>query len=209
MLRLLVASAVSLAFLVVGFTAQAGTEDIRSLYREINVLIQNKAVKQVSVYASGEQDNIEWRVAAAGVEQEEFNKSDFRAQVYLHDNKIVKAQIETTSASGDWKLTEEYYFYRNDQTAFYFKSLVTFQGYDYEHDRDLPPGPYVMEERRYYDKAGKQMRHLEKAFVQATNEEIPVKYVRGNLPVDLYRNNKSLPFYRAVFYRIGDGVRHP
>jgi hypothetical protein len=198
MQRILVIGVLSLVFLLADVTAQAGVEEIRALYQEINALTQGNAGKQVSLYAASEQDRIEWRTVVSGIEQGEFNKSDFRAQVYLHENKIVKARIETTSASGDWKLTEEYYFYKNGRTAFYFRSLLTFQGYDFEHDRDLPPGPYIVEERRYYDEAGKQIRHLENAFVQATKKEVPVKYIRTNLPVELYQNTKSLPFYHAI-----------
>src|SRR6266704_2282744 len=165
MLRERITALVALTACFIVANALAGVEDVRALYQEINSLVRSNVARRVSVYATGQGEQLRWHVVAEHAAQEQSNKSDYRAQVYLHEDRVVKAQLETNSQSGDWRFTEEYYFYKNGRTAFYFRSLVTFQGYDFEHDRELPAGPYVVEERRYYDESGKEIRHLHKAFV--------------------------------------------
>jgi hypothetical protein len=182
--------------LLAGVAALAGVAEIRTIYHEINTLVESKAAKRVSVYAAGVQGRVEWRTVTTRIEQDEFDKSDWRAQVYLHENKVVKVQFDTTSQSGDWKLTEEYYFYKNGRTAFYLQTLLTFQGYDYEHDRELPPGPYVAEERVYFDEGGRKIRRLFKAFVQKTEERVDGSYLAtGPMGREILPNIAALPFY--------------
>lgn len=178
--------------------AQAGVDEIKVLYQKTNERIKKNIEKPLSLYANDKRGNIEWRRVLSRADSDAFDKSDFRTHVYLHNGKVVKAEIETTSESGDWKLTEEYYFYTNEHVAFYFQSLVTYQAFDYEHDQELPEGPYVLEKRFYYNEGGKNIRSLEKAFVQQTQKDIPVKYVRAELPIKLYQDVKSLPFYKAI-----------
>lgn len=187
-----------LSLLLAGFTTQAGVAEIKALYENVNELIGKKATRDVSLYAADRQDHLEWVAVSGRADQEEFDRSDFRARAYLRDARVLKARIETTSASGDWSLTEDYYFHGNGRTAFYFRSLVTFQGYDYEHDRPLPEGPYIVEERRYYDEAGRKIRRLEKAFIEKTRQDVPARYIRANLPAEFFPDVKSLPFHAAL-----------
>lgn len=188
----------TLALLLAGLTAEAGVTEVKTLYQEINALIERKATTEVALYADERRDGVEWRTVVGRADRDGFDQSYFRARVHLREARILKARLETTSPSGDWALTEDYYFRGNGRTAFYFQSLVTFQGYDYEHDRELPPGPYVVEERRYFDETGREIRHLQKAFVQQTGRELPVKYIRADLPVELFQDTRSLPFHRAL-----------
>jgi hypothetical protein len=177
--------------------ASAGIAEVRALYQQINASLQTKPTRQVLLFAFGEPGKYQWRSVGEKGGQEEFKKSDYRAQAYFQGDRLVKAVLETKSQSGDWKFTEEYYFYDSGKTAFYFRSLITFQGYDFDHDKELPAGPYAVEDRRYFDETGKPIRHLEKAFVQATKQEVPVKYIRANLPIEVYPDVRSLPFDRA------------
>jgi hypothetical protein len=187
-----------LFLLFAGGTAHAGVDEIKLIYQTINTRIVDKRETPISLYVDDNQGKEEWQRVVTQANQVVFDRSDFRAQVYSHEGKTVKAQIETTSESGDWKLTEEYYFYSNGRVAFYFHSLVTFQAFDYEHDQELPEGPYVVEKRFYFNEKGEPIRHLEKAFLQRTKKEVPVKYIRAELPVELYRDVKSLPFYKQI-----------
>jgi hypothetical protein len=176
----------------------AGVEDVRALYKQINSLVESKVARLVSTYATGQGERLQWRTVATRADQGQFEKSDYRAQVYLDQDRVIKAQLKTNSQSGDWTFTEDYYFYKNGRTAFYFRSLLTFQGYDVEHDKELPPGPYIVEVRHYYDESGKEIRRLEKAFIQATKKELPVKYVRADLPIEIYADVTLLPFYAVI-----------
>jgi len=199
MSRKLVTGVVFLVFLLADVAALAGVTEIRTIYQEINSLIESKAAKLVSVYAADVAGGVGWRAVAGAADQNAFDKSDWRAQVYLHERKIIKAQIESTSESGDWKLTEEYYFYKNDQTAFYFQTLLTFQGYDYEHDRELPPGPYVVEKRVYFDEDGKELRKLLRAFVRKSGKNIDGKYLAtGPMRGEIFPKAAVLPFYGLI-----------
>jgi len=196
MLRKQGIGAVSLVSLLAGYPALAGVADIRSMYQEINALVESKTAKPVSVFL---QDGVGWRLVTTRAEQDEFDKNDFRARVYLHENKVVKAQLETTSQSGDWKLTDEYYFYKSGRTAFFFRTLLTFQGYDAEHDRELPPGPYVVEERVYFDDGGERLRRLIKAYVQKGGKSIDRKYLAtGPMRGEIFPNVVALPFHSLI-----------
>lgn len=194
--RDLFAALVAILVLPLAKAESSGVADIRALYARTNNLIERRVVVQISLDAVTTASGVSWQTK--GKRGRDESNGDLRANVYVLKGRIVKARVETSSQSGDWKLSEEYYFFENGQTAFYFKSLLTFQGYDYEHDRDLPPGPYVVEERIYYGESGREIKHLERAFVQQTKQELSVKYVRANLPTEFYPNAKALPFYKSV-----------
>lgn len=195
-------SATGVVFVVLilaSITLFAGVVEIRTRYHEVNALIESKAAKLISVYAIDAEKGVRWRAVAGAVDQSAFDKSDWRANVYLREGKIIKARIESTSESGDWQLTEEYYFYKNGYTAFYFQTLVTFQGYDYEHDRELPPGPYVAEKRVYFDESGKEIKRLLKAFARKSGETIDGKYLAtGPMQGEILREVATLPFYASI-----------
>ena len=106
---------------------------------------------------------------------------------------IVKVIFIIESPGGDWVNISEYYFYKESMTAFKFETHKTFQGYDFDRNRELPSGPYVVETRRYYDKAGKEIRFIRKAFIESSKKEVPVKYIR-HIDFTIYKNISMLPF---------------
>src|SRR5712671_5355203 len=109
MARVKVFAAFVLSLVIV--EALAGVPEIRALYQQINASIQTKPTRQVLLFASGEPGKYQWRSVGEKGGQEEFKKSDYRAQAYFQGDRLVKAVLETKSQSGDWKFTEEYYFY--------------------------------------------------------------------------------------------------
>ncbi len=187
---------VTIVLLLMSGNAVATIDEIRALYKETNNLIQRKAVKEIYLYP-GSSGRI-WKRTNPATPGEDFKQSDFKAKAYLLNSRLLKIVLETKSQSGDWSVEEEYYFYPDGRTAFYFQRLVTFQGYDTDKDRELPPGPYIVEKRVYYDRQGKEEKSLSKAFVSSTKEPIAERYVRANLPISMYPDSKSLPFYSEL-----------
>ena len=181
-------------------TARAGMiEEIRALYKTTNKTIEYKKAKKVLFYTAAEG----WKEAKS-VDQKKFTDIDTMAlferhYLYLYQDRVIKVEILFETPSGDWVLYRDYYFFKDGRTAFVFDSQRTFQGYDFDNDRELPEGPYVVEKRMYYDRRGKEIRVLKKAFIKSTKKEIPEKFVRQvSQDVPPYPAIRSFPYYTLL-----------
>lgn len=166
-------------------------KEIRSLYVNINKLIREGKTQEFLFYLTSSG----WKKIEVIKDLNSRNEVDLNehAKVYIYQNKLIKAVIIISTPSGDWQNTAEYYFYENGKTAFIFESHLTFHGYNFEKDENLPPGPYVIEKRIYFSKDGKKIRSLVKSFVKSTKEEVPIKFLR-QIEFEIYPDIKSLPF---------------
>jgi hypothetical protein len=97
----------TLALLLAGLAAEAGVTEVKTLYQEINALIERKATTEVALYADERRDGVEWRTVVGRADRDGFDQSYFRARVYLREARILKARLETTSPSGDWALSQD------------------------------------------------------------------------------------------------------
>ncbi len=189
----------ALSAVLLGMDVGAETAGVRARYSEITKLVTTGTAKEVRLYAPDDPASNEWAIVGPKASsRRSFEESDFRARVYIYQSRVVEVILETHSGSGDWTLEESYYFYPDCATAFYLASLLTFQGYDVERQRELPPGPYVVERRRYFDEKGREFRTLQKAFVQSTQAEIPARTLRLNIPEEAYRSCSALPFGKQL-----------
>jgi hypothetical protein len=173
---------------------QAGADEIeiiRDIYSSTNDIVNANKAKTLWFYTAEKG----W-IRAKDEEEtdvDEIHDIFETAAVYYYDGRIIKTVITILTPSGDWVGHQEYYFYKDDNTAFIFEELRTFQGYNFDKYEDLPPGPYVIEKRIYFSKKNQIIRSLEKAFVLSSKKDVPIKYLR-QLDFDLYKSVQSLPF---------------
>jgi len=167
-----------------------GRSTVKYLYKERGLQWRQFSVKEYNPY-SGEVDD-EWRKLDSLWEHQDYEGHDERAMIFLQANKPIKVIDFVQSLSGDWELMQEYYFYENGTTAFIFERLITFQAYD--EKRDLPPGPYILEKRLYFDSNGIRIKTLRSAFVSSNKEKLEPSTV-NDIEVPRYRNFKLFPFF--------------
>lgn len=175
-------------------------ESIRTLYYRINKLIKENKINEILFYTDGD-GYIEgkWHKVKNIREKHLFEKSFFRAKVYLYGVNTVKFVMIIDSQVGDWTNSKEYYFYDNGKTAFVFEKHVTSQAHNVETGEDLPPGPYILERRRYFNEVGEEIKLLEKAFISDSNKEIAVKFIRQiDFGVEIYKDVSSLPMSKML-----------
>lgn len=189
-------------FWIIASTAFADNriEQIRAVCHRINKTIEMNKAKEILFYTDGDGyvEN-KWNKVKNVEERLLFDKSFFRAKVYLYSGKIVKSIIVIDSQVGDWTNIKEYYFYENGSIAFVFERHVTSQAHNTETGEELPQGPYILEKRTYFDEKGRKIKSIEKAVISSTNREIPVKFVRQiDLGDDLYLNSSLLPFSKML-----------
>jgi hypothetical protein len=175
-------------------------EEIKSLYNNINNIITTHKATEILFYTDGDgYSQGKWYKVININEKDLFNKSYFRAKSYLYKGKIIKTIIVIDSPVGDWTNIKEYYFYNTEATAFVFEKHVTSQAHNVDTNEPLPPGPYILERRIYFDETGKELRLLEKAYISSTNKRIPVKFVRQiDFGFDVYMNVNFLPFSKML-----------
>lgn len=176
-------------------TVHAGElDETRALYKETNRLIRNGEMEKTElVLEPGGWEKIKGEVIPEGRILE-------TADIFSQGGRIRKVIYYRNTPSGDWRLKTEYYFHESGELAFVFQETVTFQGYDFDNDRELPEGPYVIEKRKYFNRRGEETRSLVKAFVKSSGEPIPLKYLR-QFDVEIYKSVSSLPF-AGVFRKL-------
>ena len=170
-------------------------EKIRSLYTDVNKIIERGAAKETYFQLGSKGWEKSARTSAKSNSDSDLTES---AKVYMINRKLLKTTMLVTSPSGDWVSTSDYYFYENGKTAFIFESYLTYQGYDFDKGEDLPPGPYIIEKRLYFNENGQEVKSLTKSFIKSSKKEIPIKYLKKN-QFDIYSDTKSLPFYNLLF----------
>ncbi len=169
-------------------------EKIRGLYAEINKTIEEGSAKEVILHLTSKG----WKkFAKAKIKSDEDLDLIESAKVYLMNGRPLKSIMTVASPSGDWESTSDYYFYENEKTAFIFESYLTYQGYNFDKEEDLPPGPYVIEKRVYFNEKGQEIKSITKSFIKSSKKEIPLKYLKKN-QFDIYTDVKSLPFYNLL-----------
>jgi hypothetical protein len=167
-------------------------EEVRALFAAVNEAERSgEGTSRVHLVTDGAgYEKKEWkRVPSAAAT----SQSLIKAEVLRIDRRVRKAVIYLSSPSGDWANTTEYFFYEGGGTAFRFETHVTYRGYDFEHDRDLPPGPYVIEQRDYFATNGDVVRSLTKAFRKVSLEAIRLADLQ-RIETPRYRAVKDLPF---------------
>lgn len=172
--------------------------EIRALYNKINKAINEKKTAEILFYTTPDgYAEKRWIRVKSTDPAILFENSYFKAKMYLLHNKVVKAAITIVSQAGDWTNNQEYYFFENGRTAFLFESHLTYLGYNFDEDKNLPAGPYIIEKRIYFNKTGKEVRSVKKAFRASTKEEIPIKYLQ-QIELEIYPDVASLPFGEAL-----------
>lgn len=185
-----------LILLLLTLNVSAGNSDsieyIRKIYSDTNDIIKSRKVKEVSYYLSDKG----WEVRTKEGDSGNNDAVDLQeeAKSYQYGNSVIKAVLNTASPSGDWRSTVEYYFYDNARTAFIFQTFETFSGYNVDEDKELPEGPYIIENRIYLNKEGRVIKQLKKAFIASSKKDIPIKYLR-QVDLDIvYKGVADLPF---------------
>lgn len=170
---------------------------IRVLYAAANRAIDEGKTQEVLLYTTKDG----WQ-KATNPKISRFDNIDReslfeRAYVYTQQGRVIKTIMMTETPSGDWQNSREYFFYDNGKTAFIFEKHLTFLGYDYDTQKPLPKGPYVIEKRIYFDANGKEIRRLEKAFVSKSNRVVRIQYLQ-QADIDFYQDTASFPFHELL-----------
>lgn len=172
-------------------------ENIKSLYAQTNKAIEEGKTKQVFCYNA----NSGWKTTTnpktIGFKDVGDDRTLEQAHVYLHHGRVLKAVMFIDTPSGDWANKREYYFYDTGKTAFLFETHFTFLGHDYETQKSLPKGPYIIERRVYFGSNGKEIRRLEKAFTSKLKESVPVRFLQQVDP-EIYMDVNRLPFFSLL-----------
>jgi hypothetical protein len=172
---------------LLGATAASadGIEDIHRLSLRTDELVTQGKTEELFFYrAPGG-----WKKAENGQQA-----AAERAAVFLLEGRVVKAVFTVETPSGDWELTRSYYFFKDGGTALVADELITFQGYNTDEDRLLPPGPYTLRRRVYFGREGKKMRTDEKAFVTKTGEALRSEHL-NRIDPEMYMSARALPFF--------------
>lgn len=96
--------------------------------------------------------------------------------LYRVDGSVRKAVLDEGSESGDSTSTVEHYFFPSGRTAFRFERLSTTHG-GQPGGTPWPPGPYVVETRTYFAGAGKKIREVKKAYVEASGVRVAERFI--------------------------------
>lgn len=166
-------------------------KDSKILYENINRITQEKKSNKILCYVEDVKNNVWKRVKDADSKQK-FNQSLIKNEVFIHNKKVIKIVEIIESKSGDWENLREFYFRKNGKVAFVFQKIVTFQAYDYIHQETLPPGPYILEKRKYYDLNGKEIKALLKAYISTTKNQISPDFVH-EIDLDEYKSIQEFP----------------
>ncbi len=190
-------------------SVSAGTQDlqkeVRALYQQTNKLIAAGIVHEILVHTgppsygrSSPSAQVIWRRVTNPRERKDFDESDYKARVYVLNGKVVKAVILIISEG--WNDTIEHYFYNDGNVAFVFERLSTLHGYDTEKHVSLPPGPYIVERRTYFENDGQIGLEKSTSFFESSKQPIPLSYVRTSVMMygSYYLSSQSLPFYSVV-----------
>jgi len=199
--------AITLLFLAsLTYAADDPVVKIKELYKHTNYLVSEKKVREIMLHTGppdqgpgpNENKKDKWYAVKSSEDMKKFEESDYKAKVYLQGEQVVK--IVMLSVSEGWNNTVEYYFYPNGNTAFVFERLNTLQGYNADKQEPLPPGPYIVERRTYYDAGGKIVRELVKSYFESDKREIPLKYIRDTVMTYgyYYPVGQSFPFFNLV-----------
>jgi hypothetical protein len=186
--------ALILSFLLLSATAASadGVEDADRLSRHTDGLV-----------TEGRTEELFFSLTPAGWKKEEtgLRVAPERAAVSLFEGRVVKAVFMVETQSGDWALTRTYYFFEDGETALLADELITFQGYNTDEDRLLPPGPYTLRRKVYFGREGKKMRTDEEAFVTKSGEALRPEHL-NRIDPEVYTNARALPFFFLVEERV-------
>lgn len=174
-------------------------KEIKSLYTRINRIIKEGKVQIILLYADSDGYDIKKWNKLQNLDEKCLIKkqSIYKAWVYLYQNNIVKTIIHIDSISKDWNNTTEYYYYDNGKVAFIFRHHFTFlANLTDEKGMDIE-GPFIVEERVYFNRKGERIRFLKKAFIKHNKKEVPEEEVQQINP-EFYLNVDSLPFINLI-----------
>jgi len=167
-------------------------ENIKSLYTQTNKAIYEGNSKETLFYNA----KTGWKMASSSKATKFSDVAEDsmleQIRVYIHQKHVIKATVFIDTPSGDWANKREYYFYGSGKTAFLFETHFTFLGSNYETQKPLPQGPYIIERRIYFDVAGKEIRKVEKAFTSKAKQPVPVRFLQQVDPV-IYTDVNHLP----------------
>ncbi len=181
-------------FLYEGLSFADEIEKIKSLYADINKIIDSGATKEMLLELTSKGWEKSGKISTKLEGDLDLMEN---AKAYLMNGRLLKSIIIRASPSGDWESISDYYFYENGKTAFIFESYLTYQGFDFDKGEDLSPGPYIIEKRIYLNDKGQEIKILKKSFIKSSKKEVQVKYLKKN-EFDIYADAKSLPFYKLL-----------
>lgn len=172
-------------------------ENIKSLYAQTNKTIEEGKTKQVYCYNT----NSGWKTTtnpeAIGFKDVGDHNLLEQAHIFLQHGHILKVVMFIDTPSGDWANKHEYYFFDTGKIAFSFETHFTFLGYDFETQKPLPKGPYIIERRVYFGSNGEEIRRLEKAFTSKSKKSVPVRFLQQVDSVS-YIDVNHLPFFSLL-----------
>ena len=171
-------------------------EDIKSLYARTNKTIEDRKIKPIFYYNTNSGWETTTNPKEIGFKDVGEDRMLEQAHIYLHKDHVLKAVMFIDTPSGDWANKREYYFYDTGKTAFLLETHFTFLGHDYETQKPLPKGPYIIERRVYFGSSGKEIRRLEKAFTSKSKESVPVRFLQQIDP-EIYTDVNRLPSARG------------
>jgi hypothetical protein len=170
-------------------------ENIKSLYARTNKTIEDSKTKLIFYYNT----NSGWKTTnnpkAIGFKDVGEDRMLEQAHIYSYNDRVLKAVMFIDTPSGDWANKREYYFYDTGKTAFLLETHFTFLGHDYETQKPLPKGPYIIERRVYFGSSGKEIRRLERALTSKSKEPVPIRFLQQIDP-DIYTDVSRLPSAR-------------
>ena len=174
--------------------ANVEIENIKSLYAQTNKAIEEGETKQLFYYNTSGGWKTTTDLKTIGFKDVGDDRLLEQAHIFLHHDHVLKALMYIDTPSGDWANKREYYFFDSGKTAFLFETHFTFLGHDFETQKPLPKGPYIVERRIYFDSNGKEIRRLEKAFTSKSKKSVPVRFLQ-QIDSVYYADVNHLPIY--------------
>jgi hypothetical protein len=139
-----------------------------------------------------------WTIVKDDKDKLNYDKSLFKAAVYLKKNKIVCAIIYVTAKNSKWTNRRDYYFYDNNQTAHIAEDHSTRQLISAADIDKYGKGPYMLEKRIYFLEDGRQVKDFKIAYVVDGKKMAPVAKILQIKELEYFRNSDSLPFAKVA-----------
>ena len=189
------------------FTSKSYAEElvdvVDKLYEKTNKIISKGKVEKNRYYTDfeGYKDDV-WYEVAGAKEIKAFEEAFIKAEVVSVRGKVLKASIFITPVTGDWENLRVYIFNDDDETILIHEVHEISRVYNYDEDKPLDEGPYVIESKTYYNPNDSMvegvinMYSTSAGYHKDTKKSVPYDYLDHFYLsyLKIYQSVEELPF---------------
>ena len=114
------------------------------------------------------------------------------ARVHLAGGRVLMVEYWVQTPSGDWQNRSEHFFREDGTLAFVLEQHLT-----YNVGSEEAPRPLTIESRRYFDRAGKKVRSMQKT-VAPGGKVFPTGSANPDRNAPVFMRVRDLPFAKLL-----------